>query len=404
MMLLMLMTLSGFWGFWPDVLQSNPLLSLSMTASTPSAPTNALERLDQGELGDQGELDAEAGHNQEASATGDLARCGAEGITEETQEPTPPGDAVALLRPLALRIVPTQATPGGATALKLALQGMTLPGRARRRAVALELVGTPGRRSFVVRATTPEALDHITHQLRARFPQALVTPLAPTDDPLCLRHGETVAIRELRADGPLFLSLETFEGGGSRNGGAGDGGRLPVGNPRAGGANGGVIASDPTDPLVGVLGALADIPPGVRVITQLALSPAADHWSQGVEREADRFSLYRARTEEMQAARASGGGDASGTSRGAPPLWLLALLCWLILEQALVLLWQRAASTPLSVLATSPHAGQVAGLEAGVGTGRSSPPAPTPASSPLTQSLPWRRFPVGVWRWLIVHA
>jgi hypothetical protein len=151
------------------------------------------------------------------------------------------------------------------------MQALALPGSARRRAIALELMGTPTRRGFVVRGATREALQNAVAQLRAQYPQADIRPLCPEEDPLRLEPGEAISGRELRLVGEAFLSLRTWQ---------------PQAAPRP---------LEGADPLLGLLGALGQIRAGLRVVAQLALLPAADAWSQGFEGQADTQSLQRLR-------------------------------------------------------------------------------------------------------------
>src|SRR5258707_10722940 len=78
-------------------------------------------------------------------------------------------------------IVPRTASTRDITVLETAMQGLALDDQ---HPVALELAATAASRQFLLRATSPLALRHLEDQVRARYPQALIQPVATGDDPL----------------------------------------------------------------------------------------------------------------------------------------------------------------------------------------------------------------------------
>ena len=129
--------------------------------------------------------------------------------------------------------------------------------------IALEIAGMPSQRCFLLRATTPEALDHALTQLRARYPQADVRPLSADEDPFVVHPGETASVVELRAGAASYLPLHSWDD-------------HPQGK---------------NDPLLGVLGALDGLPQEMRVVSQLALVPAPANWSRHDQRKAIEHAL-----------------------------------------------------------------------------------------------------------------
>src|SRR5215469_13832871 len=98
---------------------------------------------------------------------------------------------------LALLVIPPlQANQSHAIALEATMQSLVLD---RQHPIALELAGTPDRRSFIVRATTQAALDHVEVLLRAQYPQIDVRPLREHEDPFRLEPQEEASVVELVA-------------------------------------------------------------------------------------------------------------------------------------------------------------------------------------------------------------
>src|SRR5579883_2968856 len=304
--------------------------------------------------------------------------------------------------PLAFLVVPSADIGGHFASLGSMFQAMTAAGASRQRAIALEIVGTPTMRGLVVRATSPAALLDVEVQLRARYPQAQIVPLTPHGDPFQLGPGERVSLRELRQSGPPFLALDTFA---ERLGG-----RMSIGTSARGSGFAGGSAPAPAgelaDPLIGLLAAVDHLPPATRAIAQLALVPAAESWSAGAEREADRYSLNQARVEAARRERQLAGIRSLG-SAGLPPSWPL-LLMGTVAVAGFLWLWHRAryggptpwswmpatwwrwlgTFNPLAPLSTNspmPAGGSAAG-NGGSGMGTAAPTAP-PTIAP-TQTRP----------------
>ncbi|HEY7975851.1 MAG TPA: hypothetical protein VID72_10940, partial [Ktedonobacterales bacterium] len=216
---------------------------------------------------------------------------------------------------LAYLIIPSATASRDMTALEPTMQALALPGLAHRRAIALELMGTSARRGFVVRGATHQALEGAVIQLRAQYPQAELRPLPPDEDPLRLEPGEVVSGRELRVAGEAFLSLRVWQARPS---------------PRA---------QEGADPILGLLGALGQIPADLRVVAQLALLPAADTWSHGYEGQADTQSLQRMRLDytlrERERMQAEALREATGIPLPLIVLGLVGVLGWVF--------WRRLA-------------------------------------------------------------
>ncbi|GHO88153.1 helicase HerA domain-containing protein [Dictyobacter formicarum] len=196
--------------------------------------------------------------------------------------------------PGVLHMIPStaQSRDGDGEIVKLvtAMQSLVID---RQHPLALEIVGTMRERRLLIRAGDPQALAHAETQLRARFPYASFIRCTPLDDPLQLNACETLSVVDLQSGRASYLPLQIFE--------------------KAQGAE---------DPLLGVLGALDALPPGMRAIAQLALIPAAPTWSERYQRKAVEHALDPERQQErwkMASARA-GAGAPSG------PLLLLGVL------------------------------------------------------------------------------
>jgi hypothetical protein len=184
-----------------------------------------------------------------------------------------------------------------------AMSGLVLD---RQHPVALEIAGTPAAKQFQLRATTPEALRHAIAQMRTRFPQASVTFVNGTEDPFRRAEGEAVSVVELQGVAPE-LPLRTLEDRELRQRGR--------------------------DPVLGLLGALDNLDPGMRAVAQLALVPAQDDWSRAYARKGIEHSLQPERDQKMANLRSRGGATSTAAvflALGA--LAVVALLHTLHLE------------------------------------------------------------------------
>jgi hypothetical protein len=214
--------------------------------------------------------------------------------------------------------------------LASAMAGLVLD---RRHPVAFEIAGSPATKQFLIRATTPEALEHTVAQLRTRYPQASFTPLVGTDDPFHLEAHEAVSVVELHSVAPE-LPLRTLD---ERD-----------------------VYRVTKDPILGLLGALDNLDEGTRAVAQLALVPAPDNWSSAYARKGIEHALQPERDARMTKLRT--GGTVSTTSAivavvGALTLLLIQTLnvplpVWILRDVALMVQGKIAAipSTELTHL------------------------------------------------------
>jgi hypothetical protein len=186
---------------------------------------------------------------------------------------------------LAVSIVAPRAAENDLVLLTSAMHALALDPR---HPLALEIAGTATRKSFVLRASTPEALAHAVAQLRARYPQALLLPVAPEDDLFRLDIGEAVSALELLAGAAPSQPLRVFE---DRE-----------------------LTEAGIDPLLGLLAAVENLPPGTRAVAQLAIAPAVPNWSRAYQRQALEHALEPERQQRLL------------TRGGSGPSWLSLLL------------------------------------------------------------------------------
>ncbi|MDQ6670320.1 MAG: hypothetical protein M3069_06145 [Chloroflexota bacterium] len=144
--------------------------------------------------------------------------------------------------------------------------------------VSLEIVGDAEQRRFLVRTTSARGLRRIADQLGAAYPQAVLRPFQsatfPTGDPVRPGPDEEVAAVTLRLRAGDHLPLRTFD-------------------DRELDAHGEPAQSDP---LLGVLSALTDLPSGWRALCQLiVLAPAPHDWAHTHQRLALEGPLDRER-------------------------------------------------------------------------------------------------------------
>src|SRR5258708_2972109 len=154
-------------------------------------------------------------------------------------------------RSQAILIIPPAQIKQEHVALEAAIQSLVLD---KRHPVALELAGTAERRSFIVRATSQGALDHVEALLRSQYPQLDVRPLEECEDPFRLEPYEVVSAVELFAGGASYLPLRTWQENRQEQ--------------------------EEIDPVLGLLAALSKLPDGTRAIAQIALVPAPMNWSR----------------------------------------------------------------------------------------------------------------------------
>ncbi len=179
------------------------------------------------------------------------------------------------------------------------MQGLALGAR---HPVALEIARTVSGRQFLLRATSPAALEHLAAQVQARYPQAIIQPF--TDDPLIPGPEETVTAVELHPGAASYLPLRSWR---ERE--------LPVAG---------------TDPLLGLLAAVSHVSAHMRVVAQLALLPLSPTWSQGQRRRAVEHPLEPERQRQRRGMTTS--------SSSAPSTAGIIAMGMLV---ALLLLWNR---------------------------------------------------------------
>ena len=202
---------------------------------------------------------------------------------------------------LASVLVPRAASTRDILALETAMQGLAQDDR---HPVALEVAATATLRGFLLRATSAMSLAHLCSQVQARYPQAIVQPVASGQDPLAQREDESVSVVELCAGAAAYLPLRAF---GERE-----------------------WQQEGADPLLGILGVFNHLPPQMRVVTQLALLPASPTWSSPYLRKAVEDPLEQ---EHLRARSVLSGRGASG-----PGTFQLVGLGMLV---ALLLVWWR---------------------------------------------------------------
>src|SRR5262249_53017813 len=127
---------------------------------------------------------------------------------------------------------------------------------------SLEIAATRDARWFLARAASLAMRRHLEDQLAVAYPQANLRQLEveryPGLDPARLQPNEQVAACSLVLRGPQYLPLRTFRD-----------------------ADVDAARNAQADPVLGVLGALGDLPEGWRGLSQLVLRPAPDDWCKG---------------------------------------------------------------------------------------------------------------------------
>ncbi len=190
-----------------------------------------------------------------------------------------------------LEVVPPREATAGPGAVENLLATLTLAA-----GCALEIAcAEGGRPRFLARAPSEADRAHLARQLVGQYPQGTVAFLdASAADPAAIRDGEAASACELRLGQPPHLPLRTYRD---------------------------LDARDGNDPLVGVLSALADLPPDLRGLCQLALWPADPHWGRDVGR------LVAPQSAQARASRL----EATGAGESALPTLIaggLALVGW----------------------------------------------------------------------------
>jgi hypothetical protein len=133
--------------------------------------------------------------------------------------------------------------------------------------VALEIVGDSERSRFLIRTSTRIQQSQLCGQVAAAYPQATLRPLdaatMPGGDPQRVAPHEQIAAYTLALHAGDHLPIRTFQ-------------------DRDMDADAG---SAQADPVLGVLGALHDLPPGWRAVSQLVLlEPPPLDWARAYQR------------------------------------------------------------------------------------------------------------------------
>lgn len=144
--------------------------------------------------------------------------------------------------PCSLQIIPPpQTSPDLIRSMEVTIQSLVLD---TQHPVALEIAGAANTSSFIIRATTQAALDHVEALLRAEYPQIEIQSLQGEDDPFRLDPHEAVSAVELiteEKDGASDASAR--------------------------------LSKEERDPLVGLLTLLSKLPDQTRAVVQIALAP-----------------------------------------------------------------------------------------------------------------------------------
>jgi hypothetical protein len=142
---------------------------------------------------------------------------------------------------------------------------------------SFEIVGTRSARWFLARADSAAMRRHLETQLAVAYPQADLRRLElgryPGLDPAWTRPEEQVVACALMLRAPPYLPLRTFRDS-----------EVEAGH------------NAQADPVLGILGALDDLPDGWRGLVQLVLQPAPDDWCRDYLRLAVEHPLASERT------------------------------------------------------------------------------------------------------------
>jgi len=126
---------------------------------------------------------------------------------------------------------------------------------------SLEIAVTKQARRFLVRTGSERMRRHLEGQLGAAYPQAEMRPLDVvwdlSADPAHCALGDQVVGCSLALRAPEYLPIRIF---------------------RDADVDAGHAAQ--ADPVLGIVGCLADLPSGWRALSQLVLRPAPDDWSK----------------------------------------------------------------------------------------------------------------------------
>lgn len=174
----------------------------------------------------------------------------------------------------AVRVIARGVTSRPSTAVASSMATLGLDSRYP---FALEIAGDEAGVMYLVRGSETETLSHACREIQSLYPQAELRECRGRDDPLRLDRDEAMTVVELAPLGQPYLSLRTPDERAWKSASA-------VGD----------------DPLLAVLGAMQGLPPGYRVVAQLALLPVSSQWAKRWQRHAVEHPLEPERTRERQ--------------------------------------------------------------------------------------------------------
>ena len=97
----------------------------------------------------------------------------------------------------------------------------------------------------------------VKQQLEASYPQALISEVAPEDDPLRLDEGEQAWSTAIRVDGPEYVPLRVF-------------------------SDDDLVVQE-SDPLIPLIGSMVDLQQGERLVARLRLVSLGHDWSEAYQ-------------------------------------------------------------------------------------------------------------------------
>ena len=157
------------------------------------------------------------------------------------------GEKQARKPPVLLAVTPHRTGERTLLGVENTLQSIAVP-----EPFSLELAGDMDGVTLLARCQDDRV---VKQQLAAHYPQARIREITPDDDPMRRRQGELAWGLTLRAEGPEYVPLRTFR----------DDDLLDPGS----------------DPLLAVIGSLASLRPGERIVARLLLRSLGPEWSQG---------------------------------------------------------------------------------------------------------------------------
>src|SRR6266545_2782882 len=120
---------------------------------------------------------------------------------------------------------------------------------------ALEIAADHQTRRFLMRTAADGMRQHLEGQIGAAYPQAALRAVDANGDPARIGDDEQVRTCTLELRNPEYLPIRTFTDS-----------EIDPGHTAQ------------ADPVLGILGALGDLPAGWRAVSQLVLEPSPDDW------------------------------------------------------------------------------------------------------------------------------